>query len=90
MLPEYHVVFHVDDVHGVIRIIVLEELQYFELDTRLVVVLLLVLDDLQSYMLLRFVIETLDCDAKGSATEVLDYLVTIRDMVFHHDLVVAL
>lgn len=64
MLSEDHVVFHVDDVHGVIRIIVLEELQDFELDARLIVVLLLVLYNLEGDEFLRLVIEALDGNAK--------------------------
>lgn len=57
MFPEYHVVLHVYDVHGVIRVIFLQVLQYFELNPSLIVVLLLVLDHLQGDVLLAFVVE---------------------------------
>jgi hypothetical protein len=45
MLAEDHIVLHMDDIHGIISIVLLEELQDFQLNASLVVVLLLVLDN---------------------------------------------
>ena len=89
MFSEDHVVFHMDDVHSVVWVIILEELQDFELNTSLIVVLFLVLYDLQSYMLLRFMVKALDGDTKRSTPQVLNDLVAIGDVVLHHDPVVA-
>ena len=79
-----------DDVHSVVWVIILEELQDFELNTSLIVVLFLVLDDLQSDMLLRFMVKAFDGDTKRSTSQMLNDLVAIGDMVLHHDPVVAL
>ena len=66
MLPEYHIVLHVDDVHSVVGVILFEVLQDFQLHSCLVIVLLLVLDDLKCHHLLALVVETLDCHTETS------------------------
>ena len=90
MLSEYDIVLHVNDVHGIVRVVVFEVLEDLELDTGLIVVLLLVLDDLKGDVLLAFVVEALECDAEGALAEELLYLVPVADVVPHHDLIVAL
>ena len=90
MLPEDHIVFHVDYVHRVVGVVVFEELQDLELDSCLIVVLLLVFDDFESNMLLCLVVEALHSHAKAAPSKVLHDLVAVRDVVFQHDSVVAL
>ena len=90
MLSENHVVLHVNNVHCIVRIIFLKVLKDFELDSGLIVVLLLVFDDFESYLLLALVIKALDGDAERALAEELLDLVPISDVVPHNDLVVAL
>ena len=90
MLPKDHIVLHVNDVHRVIGIVLLQELQDLELHASLIVVLLLVLNDLKRDELLALVVKALDCYAEGAfAKELLD-LVAVANVIFHIDSVVAL
>ena len=89
MLPEDHVVFHVYDVHCVVGVIVLEELQNFQFNASLIIVLFLVFYNLERHMFLSLVIEALDCDSEGATAKVLDDLVAVGDVVFQHDPVVS-
>ena len=57
MLTKDHIVLHVDHVHDVIRVILLKIVQNLELYTSLVGVLFLVLNDFESDLRLRLVIE---------------------------------
>lgn len=61
MLPEDHVVFHVHNVHYVIWVILLQEVQYFEFYASLVLVFLLVLHNFDCHFLLSLVIQALQC-----------------------------
>ena len=90
MLSENHVVLHVNNVHCIVRIIFLKVLKDFELDSGLIVVLLLVFDDFESYLLLALVIKALDGDAERALAEELLDLIPISDVVPHNDLVDAL
>lgn len=90
MLPKDHIVLHVDDVHRVIGIVLLQELQDLELHARLVVVLLLVLNDLKRDELLALVVKALDCNAEGAFAKELMDLVAVANVIFHVDSVVAL
>ena len=64
VLSKDHKVFHVDDIHGIVWIILFKILQNFEFDTSLIVILLLVLDDFDSHIVLCLVIVTLDRNAE--------------------------
>ena len=64
MLSEDHVVLHVNDVHRVVWVVFFQILQDFELNASLIVVFLLVLDYLESYLFLVFVIVTFDCNSE--------------------------
>lgn len=90
MFSENHVILHVNNVHRIVRIIFFEVLQNFELDSGLVVVLLLVFDDFKSDLFLALVIKALDGDAERAFAEELLYLIPISDVVPHDNLVVAL
>jgi len=59
VLAEDNVVPHVNHVHYVVGVVLLQEVEYLQLDSRLVGVLLLVLYDLQGYFLLGFVVQAL-------------------------------
>ena len=90
MLPENHVVFHMDNVHGVIRVVVFQVLQNLEFYTCLIVVLLLVLDNFYSDKLLSLVIEALDGHSERPTPQMLHHLVPIGYLVFHYHSIVAL
>ena len=53
-----------DHIHDVLGVVLLEELEDLQLDSSLVIVLLLVLDDLDSYFDAFFVIEALEGGAE--------------------------
>lgn len=90
MLSEDHEVLHVYDVHGIVSIVLFQELEDLELDPRLVVVLLLVLDDLQSYELLPLVVKALDCLAEATLPQKGMHLITVADVISDHHLIVTL
>ena len=52
MLPEDHIVLHMNNVHNIIWIVLLQEVEDLKLNACLISILLLVLDYLQSYILL--------------------------------------
>ena len=64
MLSKDHVVIQMDHIHDVLGVVLLEELEDLQLDSSLVIVLLLVLDDLDSYFDAFFVIEALEGGAE--------------------------
>ena len=64
MLPEDDEVVQVDHVHDVFRVVLLQELQDLQLNTGLVVILLLVLDDLDCDIDARLMVEALEGRSK--------------------------
>lgn len=70
MLSENDVVLHVNDVHRVVWVVFFQILQDFELNASLIVVFLLVLDYLESYLFLVFVIVTFDCNSERTFAQV--------------------
>lgn len=64
VLSENHVVIQMDHVHNVLRVVLFQELQDFELNSGLIVVLLLVLDDLNRDINTILVVEALQSRAK--------------------------
>lgn len=88
MFPENHVVLHVDNVHRVFRIVVLQVLQDFQLNARLVVVFLFVLDYLERNFLLSFVVEALDGDSEASLAQERHDFVAVGDVVLDVDAIV--
>lgn len=90
MLPKYHVILHVYNVHSIIRIIFFKILQNLKLNSSLIVVLLFVLNDLQSHKLLPFVIEAFQSNAKRALSQELLDLIPKSDMISHDNLVIAL
>ena len=66
MLPEHAVVFDPYYVVGIIRVILLQMQQYFQLDAGLVLELLLISDDLQGYDFFGLVVDALERLPEGS------------------------
>ena len=90
MLSEDYIVVQVNHIHYVFRVVFFQELEDFELNASLVVVLLLILDDLNGHISADFVIEAFYRSAERALTkEALD-LIAEADMVIYDDLVVAL
>jgi len=90
MLPENDIVFHVDDVHRVIRVIFLQVLQYLELNTCLIVVFLFVLNNLQCNLFFSLVIKTFDSYAEGAFSKELLNLISVSNMILHDNFVISL
>ena len=65
MLSEHTVVFNPDDVVCVLGVVVSQVEEDFELDSRLVLQLFLVPDDLYSHNLACFVVQAFESLAKG-------------------------
>ena len=74
MLPEDDIVVQMDHIHDVFGVVLLQELQNLELHARLVVVLLLVLDDLDANFLVGLVVDALDGSAEGAFAKGFDNL----------------
>ena len=90
MLAEDHIVVQMDHIHNVFGVILLQELQDFQLNTGLVVVLLLVLHDFDADLLLDLVVEAFDCRSERALSqEALDF-VSIANVVVRDYFVVAL
>ena len=70
MLPENHIVFHMNHIHNVIRIVLLQKVQDLQLDSCLILVLLLVLYYLDCNFLFLLMIKT----SKGLKQLILTYL----------------
>ena len=79
-----------NDIHCVFFVIVLEVLQYLELDSSLIVVLFLVLDYFKSNFFLSFVVKALNSYTKRAFTQKLEDFVSEANMVTRYYLVVAL
>jgi hypothetical protein len=90
MLPENDIVFHVNDVHCVIRIIFLQVLQYLELNTCLIIVFLFVLNNLQSNLFFSLVIKTFNSYAERAFSKELLYLIPVSYMILHDNFVISL
>lgn len=82
MRSKHRIVLHVDDVHCVLLVVLSQELQDFQFDSCLVIVLLLVLYYFQCNLFLRLVIQTFHCNTKAALTKKSDDLISIRNMVF--------
>jgi len=89
MFAEYDVVLHVNDVHRVFLVVFLQVFQNLKLDTSLVVIFFLVLDDLQGNLFLVKVVKSLNCNSEAPFSEKAKNLVSEGDMIFNSDAVVA-
>ena len=74
VVPEDEVVLDLDEALPLLRVVLLQQQQQFGLDCRLVVVLLLVLDELHRHQLLQLVVEALQHLAEGALANHLNYL----------------
>jgi hypothetical protein len=83
MVTEYNEVLDLHQVGLIVRVVLLNELQYLQFDEGLVEELLLASDDLESGLLLPLVIKDLEYTAKRTLTQQVQYLVPVRYVVFH-------
>lgn len=90
MLPEYHVVLDVDDIHDIISVMLPQVLEDLQLHASLIVVFLFVLDYLDGKLLLRLVIYALECRSKRALSKELKDLIPVANMVSCNDLIVSL
>ena len=89
MRPEGTVVLNADDVVRVIRVVVSQMLEYLQLNSRLVLKLLLVTYYLNSHELSCFMVNCLQCLTKRTFAEEVDDFEPIRDLVTQHHVVVS-
>ena len=89
MLSEDYIIVQVNHVHDVLWVVFLEELKNFELNTRLIVVLLLILDDFNRHIYAIFVVEAFQCCAKRALSKEALYFKPVSDVVISDDLVVT-
>ena len=64
MLSKNHVIFHMNDIHCIIRVVLFQELKNFKFNPSLIIILLFVLDNFKSYEFLPFMIKALESDTK--------------------------
>ena len=89
MLSEVAVVLDLDDVVGVVWVLILQVLQYVQLDTCLMLISLLVLDNLDSHNLSSLVVQALQSLTKRSFAKEIDHFESKAEMVMQHHLVVS-
>lgn len=88
MLSKDDIVLHVNYIHSVIWVIISKVLQYFELNSCLVVVLLFIFNDFKSNHFLSFVIEaSYGLSERTLSQKLLDFI-SVANMIVHANLVV--
>lgn len=90
MVPERKRVEHVDDVHGIVFVLLAEVLQYADLLLRLAVEPLLVADHLESDVLAFLVVVRLDDLTETTLADHLEHLVPVRYVIVGYVYVRAL
>ena len=89
MVPEDKVVLDLDHALLILGVVLLREEEEFRLNGRLVVVLLLILNEFHSHNLLRLVVETFEDLAESALANLLDNLEPEANLVILRDPVVA-
>jgi len=89
MVPENAMIFDLDDVILILRVLLLEVLEDAKLDTCLVLVSLLVFDDFDGNNLACFVVQALQSLAKAAPSEKVKNLESVIDVIFEHHIVVT-
>ena len=89
MLSKDNIIFHMNNVHGIIRVVLFQVLEDFKLNARLVIIFLLVLNHFKGDMLLTFVIEALQSDTERTFAEELLNLIPISNVIPHNYLIVS-
>lgn len=79
-----------DDVHDILRVILLQKLKNFELYTCLVNVLLFIFDYFERNFIARLVVDTLQGGAEAPLAQELKHFVSVTDVVILSVLVVTL
>lgn len=89
MLPEHAVVFYPNNIVSVIWVIIFEMEQNLELNSCLMLELLLISNNLNSNYLSRLMINALERLSKRPFTQKVNDLEPIRNMVLQHDIIVS-
>lgn len=90
MVAPDEVVCELDNALVILRIVLLEQKQKFRFDRRLIVVLLLILDDLYCDLLLRLVVQTANHITESTLANYLFNFVAVADLITALKSVVAL
>ena len=89
MVPEDKVVLYLNHALLVLGVVLLREMEEFGLNGRLVIVLLLILNEFHSHHLLRLVVETFEDLAESALANLLNDLEPEANLVILRDPVVA-
>ena len=89
MLPEYDIVFNVNNVHDIIGIVLPQILQNFELYRRLIIILFFVFNYFNCNFLLGFVVDNAEGGTEGAFAQKVNYFVSVAYMVSCYYFVVA-
>ena len=90
MLSEYHIVFHVNDIHSIIRVILFQELQDLKLNSCLIVIFLLIFNNFQCNDLLPFMIEAFNRLSERTLPQKLLNFIPVSDLVSRNNFIVTL
>ena len=89
MLSENHVVVQMDHIHDILRVVLFQKLEDFELNSGLVIVLLLVFDNLDGDINSSLVIETFQSSSKRALPQERLNFKSEPNMVICDDLIIA-
>lgn len=89
MIPEVEIVEHVDDVMRIVRVLLTQLVQDAHLHQRLVMEPLLVPNNLDGHVVIRFVVQRTNDLSKAALANHLQDLVPIRDVVMDHLVITA-
>lgn len=89
MLSENNIVLDVDHIHYIFLVVLPEILQYFELNTGLIIVFLLILHNLHRQLPLVFVVNASQGSSKRALPKEFLNLISIANVVSNDDLVVT-
>ena len=89
MLPEYDIVFNVNNVHDIIGIVLPQILQNFELYRSLIIILFLIFNYFNCDFFLGFVVDYAEGGTEGAFAEEVNYFISVAYVVSGYYFVVA-
>ena len=90
MFPENDIVVEMNHIHDIFWVILFQKLKNFKLNSRLIHILLLVLDNLHSHLLPRFMIKTFQSRSERPLAQERLNFKSIPNVIIRHNLIVSL
>ena len=90
MFPENDVVVEMNHIHDIFWVILFQKLKNFKLNSRLIHILLLVLDNLHSHFLPRFMIKTFQSRSERPLAQERLNFKSIPNVIIRNNLIVSL